>query len=223
MEKEGKTLWEMLMDRLNKGNGSGVAFLNPLELSVGAAVPVAHANGPEFAGYDFSVQEIREYTRTIGGRPFRFSDYVLRGVNTNSFAAGDVLTARLRAVPNEAGGHDRLLLRPYDEFAFAEEFLEVLNDTTGVFEVSDDDTEAKQVFTRINDLRGPHEAAVLVVSDMTPEGKAGKSSALKLQYWDYWRDVELDERTVTKEFVFVEMNTETGWFQIWRGGEFYSV
>jgi hypothetical protein len=225
MDTKGKTLWEMLTERLHKGsgNGAGIPFANPLDLRVGSGVTVAYANGPEFTNYDFSAQEIREYTRSIGGQEFRFTDYVLRGVNKKSFDADDVLPARLRAVPNSAGGHDSLLLRLYDEFGFAEDFLGVLKDTTGVFEVKDDKTGAADEFTRINDLREPYEAAVLVVSETTPDGKAanGKASPLKVEYWDYWRDTDIGGGNTGKEFVFVEMNSDTGWFQIWRGREFF--
>ena len=56
---KGKTLWEILIDRLHKGgNGAGLPFFNPLDLRIGSAQNVAFANGPEFEGYDFSVQEI---------------------------------------------------------------------------------------------------------------------------------------------------------------------
>jgi len=61
------------------------------------------------------------------------------------------------------------------------------------------------------------------VSETTTDGKgaAGKVSPLKVEYWDYWRDADIGGKTV-KEFVFVEMNSDTGWFQIWRGREFFS-
>src|ERR1017187_817412 len=89
-EKQGKTLWEMLQERLHGGgNGAGIAFANPLDLRVGSAVAVAYANGPEFADYNFATQEIREYTRRIEGQEFRFTDYVLRGINTKSPDADD--------------------------------------------------------------------------------------------------------------------------------------
>ena len=110
--KQGKTLWEMLRERVHGGgNGAGIAFANPLDLRVGSAGPVAYSNGPEFSGYDFTVQEIREYTRRIGGQEFRFTDYVLRGVNTKSLDADDTMAARVRVVPNQAGAHDSVLLR----------------------------------------------------------------------------------------------------------------
>lgn len=222
---KGKTLWEMLVERLHKGgNGAGIPFFNPLDLRIGAAQNVAYANGPEFEGYDFTVQEIREYTRRIGAQEFRFSDYVLRGVSTKSFEAKDAITARIRVVPNQAGANDSLLLRVYDEFAFSEDFLAVVKDTTGVFEISDDNSGEKLTFNRINDLRESFEAAVLVVGDTTPDGKAvtGKASPVKIEYWDYWRDSDIGQGNTAKEFVFVEMNSDTGWFQIWRGREYFA-
>src|SRR5262245_4920628 len=89
-EEKGETLWEMLLARV-KGNGNGhraaIEFRNPLDLRIASAVRVPFANGPEFANFDFSVQEIREYVRRIGGQEFGFADYVLGGVNTKSFDA----------------------------------------------------------------------------------------------------------------------------------------
>src|SRR6267378_7921068 len=118
-QSKGKTIWEMLTERLHKsGNGAGIAFANPLDLRIGSAVNVPYSNGAELAEYDFAAQEIREYTRRIGGQDFRFTDYVLKGVNKKSFQAEDALTVRLRAVPNQAGANDTLLLRIDDEFAF---------------------------------------------------------------------------------------------------------
>jgi hypothetical protein len=224
-EKPGKTIWEMLLARVRggSGNGKGIAFANPLDLRVGSPVPVAYANGPGFADYNFTVNEIREYNRRIGGQEFRFTDYVLRGVSTKSFEADDALTARVRAVPNQAGSTDNLLLGLYDEFAFAEDFLAVVKDTTGLFEVAEESSGEKVAFSRINDLLESYEAAVLVISATLPDGTAvpGKAAPAKIEYWDYWRDVDLGGGHSAKEYLFVEMNSDTGWFQIWRGREFF--
>ena len=224
MDEKGKTLWEMLMARLNKaGNGAGIPFYNPEDLRVGSAVNVPYVNGADLAGYDFSVREIREYNRHIGSQDYRFADYVLSGVNTKSFEAEGTLVARLRAVPNQAGSDDMLLLRLYDEFGFAEDFLQVVKDDTGIFETQDDKSGEKESYARINDLRESYQAAVLVVQETAADGKAvdGKTSGQKIEYWDYWRDVDLGNGKTAKEFVFVEMNSDTGWFQIWRGREFF--
>jgi hypothetical protein len=222
--KKGKTLWEMLQERLRAGgNGAGLPFENPLSLAVGAPVLVSCANGPDFADHDFTVQEIREYTRRIEGKDYRFTDYVCRGINTKSFDASEALLVRIRVVPNPAGSHDALLLRVYDEFKFAETFLAVLKDDTGLLEISEDKSGARDSFNRINNLRESYEAAVLVITETTVDGKAtpGKTSAAKLEYWDYWRDADIGAGKTAKEFVFVEMNSDTGWFQIWRGREFF--
>ena len=224
-DQNGKTLWEMLLDRLHRGgNGSGLDFANPLDLRVGSLVPIPYANGPEFAQRDFTVQEIREFNRHIGARDFCFTDYVLRGVNPKSIDADDILAARLRVVPNQAGAHDSLLLRLFDEFAFAEDFLNVLKDDTEGFDVRESDAGPTHTFTRINDLRDPYEAAVLVVAETTVDGKAasGKATPLKVEYWDYWRDTPLADGQSAKEFLFAEMNSDTGWFQLWRGREFFA-
>ena len=222
-EKKGKTLWEMLMDRLHGGgNGTGVTFANPLDLRVGSGVNIPFSNGPDYGNYDFSVKEIRELTRRIGGQEFRFTDYLLAGVNKRSFDADKAMTAKVRVVPNTAGGNDSVLLQLYDEFGFSEDFLQVLKDDTGVFEVTEDERGESATFTRINDLRQSYEAVVLVVSETTPDGKGAKTTAQKLEYWDYWRDAELGGSNTAKEFVFVEMNSDTGWFQIWRGREFFA-
>src|SRR5262245_62474675 len=123
-KNKGKTLWEMLMDRLHGGgNGSGVAFFNPLDLRVLAGLNIPFSNGPEYGNYDFSVKEIREFTRRIGGQEFRFTDYMLAGVNKGSFDADKAMTAKVRVVPNAAGGNDSVLLQLYDEFGFSEDFL----------------------------------------------------------------------------------------------------
>jgi hypothetical protein len=226
VEQKGKTLWEMLQDRLHgtgSGNGAGIAFENPLDLRVGSPLNVAFSNGPDFADYNFTAQEIREYARRIGGQEFRFTDYVLRGVSTKSFDAKDSMTARVRVVPNQAGAKDALLLRLYDEFAFSEDFLGVLKDTTGILELSEDKSGPAPTFSRINDLRDSYEAAVMVVSETTTDGKAapGKASPVKVEYWDYWRDADIGGGKTAKEFLFAEMNSDTGWFQIWRGREFF--
>jgi len=221
--KKGKTIWEMLVERVHGGgNGAGIAFYNPLDLRIGSAFAIAHVNGPQFEDFDFTVREIREFTRRINGQDFPFTDYLLHGTNTKSFDANATRPARVRVVPNQAGSQDSLLLRLEDEFAFAEDFLGVLKDDTGIFEVADEKTGESETFSRINDMRASYEAAVLVVLETTAEGKAAKTSPLKLEYWDYWRDLHRDGNKSTKEFLFVELNSDTGWFQIWRGREFFS-
>lgn len=219
---QGKTLWEMFKERLNQAD-TRIAFYNPLDYRVGALVSLAKGH-PEFQAYDFTIKEILEFSRRIGGQAFKFTDYALAGTNTQSFNPDDALTLRLRVVPNQAGAHDALLLRLDDEFAFDPSFLEVVKDTTGVFEVTDDDTGETVRYERINEVKDPYEAAVLLISETTEDAKAApsKTKLVKLEYWDYWRDVPIGEGPATKkQFLFVELNSDTGWFQIWQGEEFF--
>ena len=48
-----------------------------------------------------------------------------------------------------------------------------------------------------------------------------KTTPEKLEYWDYWRDADIGGGKTAKEFLFAEMNSDTGWFQLWRGREFF--
>jgi hypothetical protein len=221
-QDNGKTLWEMLTHR-SRPTAEPVPFANPLDLRIGAAVAVSDVNGTEFQGYDFSVKEIREYVRRMNSQEFGFTDYVLKGINAKTFAAGDEVTTRLRLVPNSQGTNDAVFLRLYDEFAFAEDFLAVVKDTTGIFEVTDDKTGEKETYTRINDLRDSYQANLLIITATTADGKApaGTTKSARLEYWDYWRDVDIGNGKTAKRFIFAEMDSSTGWIQIWRGREFF--
>lgn len=219
---QGKTLWEMLKDRLKKSD-SAIPFYNPLDYRTGSLISLAKGH-PEFAAYDFTITEILEFTRRINGQEFKFTDYVLAGTNTKTFDRDENLTLRLRVVPNQAGAHDALLLRLYDEFAFDEAFLEVVRDTTGLFEISDDDSSATYQYSRINNVRNSYEAAVMKITGTVEDGKASpkKVAPMKLEYWDYWRDAAVADGPATKkQFLFVELNADSGWFQIWLGEEFF--
>ena len=99
----------------------------------------------------------------------------------------------------------------------------MVRDTTGLFKVTDDQTGAEATFSRINDLRESYQAAVLVVSETTPDGKGapGKVAPAKVEYRDYWRDADIGGGKTAKEFVFVEKASDTGWLQLWRGRELF--
>jgi hypothetical protein len=220
-KNNGKTLWEMLTQRSKQP--VAVSFANPLDLRIGSGVLVSHVNGPEFDGYDFTVKEIREYVRRINNQEFGFTDYILKGINSKTMDSADEVITHLRVVPNPDGTKDSVLLRLYDEFAFAEDFLAVVKDTTGIFEITEDKTGEQETYKRINDLKDSYEAMILIITATTEDGKApaGTTQSAKLEYWDYWRDAEIGGGKTAKQFVFVEMNSDSGWFQIWRGAEFF--
>ena len=218
---QGKTLWEMLKDRLHTTNGAP-SFYNPLDLRVGAMMLVTE-NRPTLAPYDFSVAAIHEVTRRLAGQDYRFTDYLLAGIHKTTFDTAHAPVLRLRAIPNQLGSQDLLVLRLCDEFAFDENFLAVLKDPSGTFDMAEDDGSSPESYARINDLTEPYQAAALIITGTTPDGKPqpDKVTSAKLEYWDYWRDALIGDGPATKKlFVFVEMNQDTGWFQIWQGDEF---
>jgi hypothetical protein len=223
IQGSGKTIWELFCDRL-KGEPS-VSVYNPLEQVTGVSYPLRTLR---YDGYDFTISEIREYTRKIRGQSFVFSDYVL--VGTKNFDNRTRVTLRLRIMPNEAGGKDAILLRLYDDLEYSRELDDVVRDATGEFHVTYDEGELDghgqkreegdtEVYFRLNGNRSSFEAKVLVVRELDSKKKAivKSSKAAELEYWDYCRETEGGAPC----FLFVEMDRESGWFQIWQGETYY--
>lgn len=212
----GKTLWEMLAGWVR--GPVELSYHNPLRAKVGSSVSI---NEPDLKDYNFFVREMREYTRTIDGRPFVFVDYALLARPLG----GEDVWVRLRLVPlaepDPAGGltHHALLLRLYDEFAYDEAFYAVVTDTTRKFEVSEGG-EVTEEYWRVNDVAEPYRAQVAVIRDTNSDGTVTPDEVeqVKLEYWDYWREIDAPGGPV-REYLFVEIDRGNGWTQIWRGGE----
>ncbi len=212
---KGKTLWEMLTGRWS--TPVEFKFCNPLKARIGNAVML---NEVELRDLNFFIHEIREYRRTINGRQFLSADYVLLA---RPLHGADVL-ARLRlnpvADPDRAAGvtHDALLLRLYDETAYNEDLHNVVKDTTRKFQVLQDGR-VQEEYHRVNDVTGSYRAHVSVIRDANKDGKVemNEVAAVDVEYWDYWREATDEAGQPVTEFLFVEMNTSDGWFQLWRG------
>jgi len=156
-------------------------------------------------GQRFLVDEIRSWS--VGPVHLMF-DHVL----VNIPRLNPPRPTRLRLAPI----HRLLALTLYDELPFTESLENVVRDTTKKF-VIDDDADPKRIipeeFWRVNDAEEPHTCDVTANTgdDRRPEPSS-------VQYWDYSRLIEV-EGVETQEFIFVEMNVASGWFQIWRGIE----
>jgi hypothetical protein len=213
----GKTLWEMFMEKLE--GPVELQFHNPLKAKIGGGVTIDEV---ELRELNFFLKEIREYRRTIGGKPFVFVDYVLLARPLNK----DDVWKRLRLNPVDdptrvAGlTHIALLLDLFDDLAYNEELHRIVTDTTRKFQVIENG-EVTEEYVRINDLTTPYKAQVAVVKDADSDGRAEKDEIerFNLEYWDYWREVKDLAGQPFTQYLFIEMDTRNGWFQMWRGAE----
>jgi hypothetical protein len=223
MTAKGKTLWEMLRTKMAGPAESRV--YNPLRAKIGSPVTV---DDPEYEDANFFLVEIRQYKRIIGSQEFLSADYVVLAHPLK----GDDIRLRLRVSsvddPGRVAGitYRVLLLHLYDDVAYSDDLYKVVTDTTGKFQVLDDGKVTAEYF-RINDLRSSYQAEVTVIKDGDRDKAvgAGEIETLSLEYWDYWRQLDggSEQRDaaepVPEEFLFVEMDKASGWFQIWHGSE----
>lgn len=218
MARKGKTLWEMLMERF-RSDPVEFRFYNPLRAKVGSFVTIDEF---DLKDLDFRVEEVREYRREVGSQEFLSVDYVLLA---RPYGKDEVLR-RLRLNPldnpDRHGGltHYALLLRLDDEMAYSEDFHTILKDDSGDFQVLQDGV-VQEVFHRVADLRKPYKAKVAIVKDADHDGtaEADEVERTEVLFWDYERDVTTPAGRTVKEYLFVEMDRDSGWFQIWRGDE----
>ncbi|MCI0378479.1 MAG: hypothetical protein L0215_12795 [Gemmataceae bacterium] len=210
---KGRTLWEYLTGKKNPQIEE--QFFNPFQAKIGSSVTI---DAIDYRGDTFFVREIREYKRRIDGKEFLFADYVLSARPLDGLEK--LLRLRVNpAVGSEAGlAHHALLLTLWDEFGYDNAFLEVVNDSSKRFLLHQDDVLVGE-YWRIHDVGTPYEAAVSIVKDTGQDGQATAEEVqrTRLDNWDYWRETTDEANNPKTEFVFVEMDKESGWFQIWRG------
>jgi hypothetical protein len=214
---KGRTLWEMLLDKL-KGPVE-FQYYNPLHARIGSAVTLDEV---EWRDLNFFVLSIQEYNRTIGGKEFRFVDYTL----VARPLGGDKVLVRLRLMPvddpDQVAGvaHHVLLLRLDDDMPYNEGLHQIVKDNAKKFQVREDD-KVQAEYVRINDVSTPYKAEVTVVRDVNLDKRVTRDEIEKrrVEYWDYWRELKDEAGQPRREFLFVEMDGENGWFQIWKGSE----
>jgi hypothetical protein len=66
-----------------------------------------------------------------------------------------------------------------------------------------------------------YKAEVSVLRDVNSDGRVDRDEVekVRLEYWDYWRETKDEAGLPLRQYLFVEMDRDTGWFQLWRGQE----
>lgn len=209
----GKTLWEMLTTKAKPPVELQIA--NPLKLKIGSCVRV---NDIDLKELSFYTKRILEYNRLINGTEHIFTDYELMARPLG----GDDVKIRLRLnpmeSPDEVAGltHNVVLLTLYTEQGYDEGLHKVVTDTTKLFEVLENGVCTERYY-RINDVQDSYKPSVTVVKEGDKDFENLES--LHLEYWDYWRTIKDEAGQEFNQFLFVEMDTDNGWFQMWRGEE----
>jgi hypothetical protein len=213
----GRTLWEMFVDWAR--GPRELRYYNPLHARLGASFTL---NDIDLKEHNFLVRDIREFRRTIGRKQFVFTDY---GLVARSLQ-GEEVGVRLRMVPTadehkpDRLTHHILVLGLIDEFEYSKDFYNVVTDDTKKFEVREDDKVVEE-YWRINDVGPSYKARVTILTDPDENRRVDRDETeeIDLEYWDYWRDTTDEFGQPMRQFLFVEMNRDDGWFQIWQGTE----
>jgi hypothetical protein len=180
---------------------------------VGSAVSIDNL---DYRKLQFVVKEIRENSVSMGGGLNKFTDYALQARNGSG---GDVWV-RLRLIPDPDTttrlSHRAIVLSLYDEMAYNEGLHGVVKDESGKFVV--DDKDVHDEFWRVNDVKMSYTSDVTSMKDENNDGRIDPNEVKheQVEFWDFSRMTTI-EGVEVEQFVFVEMNKENGWFQIWRG------
>ena len=170
----------------------------------------------DFRQFTFTVKAIREINRPIGTENYQMVDYQLLAQSANN----EDVEVCLRLIPaQKAGGkqdltHHCVLLKKYDELGFDQKFRDLLDDPEFVTEVDGAETGR---YWRINDLKTPYKCTVKTIDSSNEKASsvAGRSYLL----WDYWREHPDEAGQQTKEYLYIEMEEDNGYFTILLGEE----
>jgi hypothetical protein len=207
------TAWQMLMKKLHPDPPQSKLVLNPFNARIGSSVQL---DVLDFREHTFFVKSIREINRPIGTENYQLVDYQLLARPVDK----EDVEAYLRLIPVEKTGnkkdltHHCILLKKYDELGFDQGFRDLLDDPEFVTEVDGVETGR---YWRINDLKTPYKCTLKVIDEKNE--KATSVSTIGCLLWDYWRDHPDEAGQPTKEYLFVEMEEDNGYFTILLGEE----
>lgn len=196
---------------------------NPIGSKIGGVVKV---DVLDFRQHRFTVKEITEYVTQQNGVDHKMVDYTLLSRPRGQ----EDFRIRLRMLPDpnkrSALTHKAIILTQYDDRAYDEGLHQVVQDLSKKFIVNDDKMDTDPTnddhfeYFRVGNVDTTYTAKLKNLKDEDGDGKveANEVSRGEIDWWDFSRLTEFDG-VETEEFLYVEMNKQGGWFQIWRGVE----
>jgi hypothetical protein len=192
------------------------SIYNPLKVLIGRSFTL---NDIDHTGLNFVCRELRESTVEMFDRINHFVDY---HIYARTISGGSILR-KLRVAPDKRSfdkPYRMVLFSLMDELAFDKNFEAVVRDGTGIFKVDDDEKNIHEQFWRINDVKTSYVANVKLLEDLDGNGKVDRNEvkSLGVEFWDYQRKSSFDGVDEI-EYLLIEMNKVSGYFQLWRGKE----
>jgi hypothetical protein len=180
-------------------------------------------NDIDHSNFNFSCREIRESTVEMFEHVNHFVDYHLYARSIDAPVGSSGILRKLRVAPDKRSydlPYRMVLFSLMDELAFSKDFEAVVRDGTGVFKVDDDENNIHEQFWRINDVKTSYLANVKLLEDLNGNGKIDRNEvkSLNVEFWDYQRKTDFDGVDEV-EYLLIEMNKTSGYFQLWRGKE----
>jgi hypothetical protein len=218
MELLMRTLFEILKDKIAKPEPKeptpAERIWNPI-----AAVPdrtYLTLDVLDYRNKNWRVVAIREYTVQMGGKPYKFTEYVLQDLGTED-------PIFFRVCP-DGDKWQALIVNMQFDMEWVEELdLAVQGKVRENGEVMDSDDPLNlnlpdgSRWWRVGNVSIPYPAEVLTVDKDRLWGGV-KENAERITIFDYWRETQQDGVEAT-EYVYVEKKDDNGWFQIKRGFE----
>lgn len=190
-----KTLWKHWFGKKQeKIEQKLIQPFNPLNAKIDSSVTL---NIPNFNG-PYKIESITEVT-CINNQKHKFIDYCISA------------TFLLRVYPDGK----ILLLEFYDSLDFDKNLLKICQESKE-FHVTDKVNNNEEVYYRVGNLGKPH----ICIAKYQDEYIINNSYSI--EYWDYSKTTKNEVNQGFEQFLFVEMDKESGSFQIWRGNKIQS-